>query len=209
MLRKMPPGSRVKNLLSVGAVLSVVIACVVAWDLSRFIARYESEATLTAPLPKETSLNEAIVVLTGDKGRIPKALELLRERGSPLLIISGVGKGATLVDVINNQGGAAGNIRELWNRIELEAKSQSTIENVYESGKILLEKKNKRVILVTSDYHMPRSLGIFRRVLPQQEIFPYPIKSDNSFWYNWNEYWKNRIFFWYGVKSLIPLQKSI
>lgn len=205
----MPPLARFKFLLSVGAVLSFVLVCLFAWDISRFIERYESEARATVPLPKETSLSEAIVVLTGDKGRIPKALELLRERGSPLLIISGVGKGASLVDVINNQGGAAGNIRELWNRIELESKSQSTVENVYESGKILLEKKIMRVILVTSDYHMPRAFGIFRRVLPQEEIYSYPTKSESSFWYNWNEYWKNRIFFWYGVKSLIPLQKSI
>lgn len=200
--------ARLKSVLLIGAVLSASLTGFVAWDISRFITRYEQAAKKTVPLPKETSLNEAIVVLTGDKGRIPKALELLRERGSPLLIISGVGKGASLVDVINNQGGAANNIRELWNRIELESKSQSTIENVYESGKILLEKKIKRVILVTSDYHMPRALEIFRRVLPQEEIFSYPITSESSFWYNWNEYWKNKIFFWYGVKSLIPLQKS-
>lgn len=185
-----------------------VIFALVGWDFTRFVHHYEQQALSTPPLPDETSLSEAIVVLTGDKGRIPKAIELLRKRGSPLLIISGVGKGASLVDLINNQGGVADNIRELWNRIVLESKSQSTVENVYESGKILLEKKIKRVILVTHDYHMPRSLGIFRRVLPQLELYAYPIKSESSFWYNWNEYGKNRLFNWYGVKSLIPLQKS-
>lgn len=189
-----------------------------AWDLSHFLegCRHYSRMAQHVVLPPEVNQNEAIVVLTGDRGRIPTALNLLRRRGSPWLIISGTGRGASLVDVLNSQGQGASQLHEYWNRIIAEPRSQSTIENVYESGKILLEKKISRAILVTSDYHMRRSLKIFHIVLPKIETIPYPVLSDFSseesanlglwaYWSVWNEYWKNRFFDWYGVKQLVPL----
>src|ERR1041385_7494630 len=116
------------------------------------------------------SSNEAIVGLTGDQGRIPKALDLLRYRGTPLLITSGTGKAATRKDLVNMQGHSAVNIQTVWKKILLEPRSGSTIENAEESGKLLLQNGIRRVILVTSEYHMLRALRIFKSVMPRLEI---------------------------------------
>lgn len=131
-------------------------------------------------LPKDVAPNEAIVVLTGDRFRIPKAIELLRTRKSPLLIISGGGKGTTLKEVVNRQGDAAVNIHENWDRIVLESNSTSTLLNAYEAGKVLREKKITQVILITSEFHMDRSLRIFSKVLPDISFYAFPVQTDVS-----------------------------
>ncbi len=169
-------------------------------------------------LPADVSPNEAIVVLTGDRYRIPKAIDLLRIRQSPLLIISGAGKGATLTDLVNQQGGAAANIHETWKKIVVESNSVSTIENARESGKILKPKGIHRIILVTSEYHMRRASEIFHRVLPSMEIIDYPIASDVSkisteisertftgVLFFWIEFWKTILYRFYSSRQVVPL----
>lgn len=124
--------------------------------------------------------NEAIVVLTGDRNRIPRAVELLRQRDSKLLLISGGGKGIKLVELVNFQLDSKENMQEIWKKIILESNSTTTIENAIESQKILSLQKIGRVILITSEYHMPRSLIIFRTIAPELEYLPYPTPSELS-----------------------------
>ncbi len=124
--------------------------------------------------------NEAIVVLTGDRNRIPKAVELLRSRESKLLLISGGGKGIKLVELVNFQLDSKENMQEIWKKIILESNSTSTIENARESQKILNLNHIARVILITSEYHMPRSLIIFKTLAPEMEYIPYPAPSELS-----------------------------
>lgn len=179
-------------------------------DFSQFVYILQgyAEASKGPQLPDASeAINEAIVVLTGDKKRIPKAIELLRGRGSPWLIISGTGKGASLLDVVNNQGDAATHIHEHWNKIIVEARSQTTIDNTIESTRILNEKKINRVILVTSDYHMARSLKLFRYTNPGTEVIPYPVASGSFFWSEWPEYIKNRVIDIWGIDRLVPQGK--
>ncbi len=169
------------------------------WDLSRFWKLTEKYTELSFQgikrLPESTAADEAIVVLTGGEHRIPRAIELLKLRLSPLLIISGTGKNITLKDLANNQGDAIFNIQDVWSRILLEPRSGSTVENAEESGNLLAARSMKRVILVTSDYHCPRALALFKKILPQYEYWIYPVASLQEFslealghW--WVEYWK-------------------
>ncbi len=122
--------------------------------------------------------DEGMVVLTGDRNRIRVALEQLIQRGSQFLIISGIGKGATLTDLINAQTASSLDLRAIWEKIILEAQSTSTIENGIECAKILRTKKVTRVILVTSDYHMSRSLALFKKFSSEIEYVAYPIPSE-------------------------------
>lgn len=122
--------------------------------------------------------DEGIVVLTGDRNRIRPALELLVQRGSQFLVISGIGKGATLTDLINAQTASAIDLKPIWEKIILEAQATSTIENAIECSKILRTKKVTRVILVTSDYHMSRSLALFQRFSSGIEYVAHPTPSE-------------------------------
>ncbi len=168
------------------AFLLIGIVGAFLFDFTRFMnacRRYDERARLgPSQLTQPATDKEAIVVLTGDQDRIARAIELLRLRGSPILVISGTAKGATLTDLVNQQGGASKNIHEVWNKIILESESRSTSENAYQTGLILQKLGFQRVVLVTSDYHMYRAQRIFRRVLPGFEILEYPIASEACDW---------------------------
>lgn len=149
---------------------------------------------------------EGIVVLTGDRARIPRAFELLKRRKGEWLVISGAGRGITLTEVVNQQGDSANSIHELWERIILESRSSSTVENALESAEIIRNKHPERVLLVTNDYHMPRAATIFRNVLPNQTILEFPVSSGlmgphllnerflRFLWIVGLEYWKYRLY---------------
>jgi len=144
---------------------------------------------------------EAIVVLTGDNRRIPKALELLRKRNSQVLIISGTAKGITLTELVNRQGDASTHIHEVWNKIVLDAESTSTLQNAENSGELLRERQLRHVVVVTSDYHMDRALAVFVRALPGFDIVGFAVPSEGAMIKIFQEYWKNTLFrylgYWY------------
>ncbi|HMV43666.1 MAG TPA: YdcF family protein [Leptospiraceae bacterium] len=58
------------------------------------------------------------------------------------------------------------------NKILLESESRNTFENALYTKKILEEKKIERIILVTSAFHMKRSIAIFQKL--GIEAYPFP-----------------------------------
>jgi uncharacterized SAM-binding protein YcdF (DUF218 family) len=58
-------------------------------------------------------------------------------------------------------------------RVILERESRNTIENARFTKAIAAPKPGQRWLLITSAYHMPRSIGLFRKVGFQVE--PYPV----------------------------------
>jgi uncharacterized SAM-binding protein YcdF (DUF218 family) len=58
-------------------------------------------------------------------------------------------------------------------RVTLEDRSRNTVENAIFSKAIAQPKPGERWLLVTSAYHMPRSIGVFRRA--GFEVEPYPV----------------------------------
>ncbi|MCB0418938.1 MAG: YdcF family protein, partial [Bdellovibrionales bacterium] len=141
----------------------------------------------------------------GDSNRIPMALRLLRERNGPLVLLSGVEPGIPLVEIVNSQGSSTVDIHKTWERIVTESRSRTTIENAEEAAPILKEKQITRIILVTSDYHMPRAKKIFQKTIPEMELYEYPVASDFSELHFsgmrkfFAEFWKN---FFYSVGIL-------
>ena len=176
----MPGLSMEKGTLWAGTALALILVLVGVIFVRYLMQSYEyafQAHSGGAHLEESGSPLEAIVVLTGEKRRIPEAMELLRQRESEKLIISGVHGGVPLIDVVNRQEGASFRIHETWERIEMESDSLSTIENAEKSAAILKKHKLEKIILVTSDYHMPRSLKIFEDALPGYEVHAYPIRS--------------------------------
>jgi uncharacterized SAM-binding protein YcdF (DUF218 family) len=127
---------------------------------------------------------DAIVVLTGGKGRVDRGLEFLRNGVSPTLILSGVNEAADL-DSIFLDGLGPGE----RDSIILEKASKSTYENAVEVRRLATEKGYTSVMLVTSAYHMKRAYLIFRRVMPDDvRIAPHSVSSpnfDEDNWWNW------------------------
>ena len=70
-------------------------------------------------------------------------------------------------------------------KIITEDKSQNTMENAKELKKLLIPEKQRKIGLVTSALHMPRSERVFRQVFPEDTIVPVPVgyryKSQQSY----------------------------
>ena len=112
---------------------------------------------------------EAIVAWTGGEYRIQTAINLLEQHKASKLLISGVNKTV-------NPDSFLGNIsEEIREKIDLGYQATTTKGNALETQNWVLKNKFDSVILVTSFYHMPRSLVEFKRVLPNMIVIPYPI----------------------------------
>ena len=130
---------------------------------------------------KNTDLNkkeiEGIVVLTGDKFRILEGLKILNSEIGYKLLISGVNKEIPIEEIKKEFP----KFNQLFNCcIELESISTNTFENVREI--FFWKKKNniKNILLITSDYHLPRVELEVNRLLLDKETFYYGVKYDNQ-----------------------------
>ena len=122
------------------------------------------------------SISDALVVITGDKRRIPASLELLRNQPDSWLFISGVSKKTNLAEIMSlNQTG--GNENGFWNRVILDSNATSTVENAEETEKFIQARNLNRIILITSDYHMLRALTIFKKRVSAR-VVPFVVGSE-------------------------------
>lgn len=117
---------------------------------------------------------EAIVVLTGGNGRVNAGLNLLADKIAPKLFISGVNAGTTKSDIFDT-----------WKTpkspkpccIDLGYKAEDTSGNAVEVHEWIQENKITSIILVTSQYHMPRAYLEISHILPNLEITRYSVES--------------------------------
>jgi uncharacterized SAM-binding protein YcdF (DUF218 family) len=65
-------------------------------------------------------------------------------------------------------------------RVMLEARSRNTVENAVFSMAIARPKVGERWLLVTSAYHMPRAIGVFRKAGFAVEAFPVDWRTAGS-----------------------------
>lgn len=108
---------------------------------------------------------DAIVVLTGGKGRIEAGLGLLRSGRAPTLVLSGVDRDAAMDTIFLN-----GITAEEKENIILEKGSTTTYENALYIRRIAEERGFKSMILLTSWYHMKRARYAFSRALKDEFV---------------------------------------
>lgn len=129
--------------------------------------------------PPPTS--DAIVVLTGGKNRLEHGLSLLAEGKSTRLFISGVHEDISKDQLLKL---APEGIQEKLSALDAEAivigkEAWNTIGNAEETLTWVRLNKVKSLLLVTSNYHMPRSLYEFRHLVKGVEIIPAPVPVDD------------------------------
>ena len=115
---------------------------------------------------------EGIAVLTGGKGRIAKGIKLFKS-SSPgsYLIISGVDKNIKNIDIVP---------KELLknNRVFIDRKSETTIDNAEAIIKWANQYRIGNIRIITSDYHMPRSMLILLRKSKSLNFYADPVISN-------------------------------
>ena len=120
--------------------------------------------SLRDPAPPSRSA-DAIFVLTGGEGRIQEGFRAWSGGAARELYILGVGRGVPITRFVPEGSRISA---EALSHVHVEGWSENTLENAFSAKSAVGEGKYSTVILVTSDYHVPRAYLAFRKVLPQE-----------------------------------------
>lgn len=159
MIRKVMMGCLALALVGLASLCVGFLAF--AWS----VARVEPESPPRA---------DAIVALTGGSHRLADAAGLLARGQAKRLLVTGVHPTASRQDVAR-QLGRAGTLVDCC--IDLDYEALNTVGNAVETRKWVKRHGFQSIIVVTSTYHMPRTLMELRRQMPEVTLVPYPVVS--------------------------------
>jgi uncharacterized SAM-binding protein YcdF (DUF218 family) len=156
---------------------------------------------------------DAIVVLTGGRGRVEEGVKLYRKNHAQWLFLIGVDPSVRKTDLFREKPG-----ERRGDGVFLEKVSRNTLENALQARELILAKKAGSIQLISSRYHMKRAVLIFQNVLPKNiAIYPCPVDSKNlkeewwshggSFRLLFSEFYKYslfRFFFMFAPGELRP-----
>jgi len=119
---------------------------------------------------------DAIVVLTGGEHRLSEAAKLLSENRGKRLLVSGVNRATTHADIYRMTGLSPERFKCC---VDVGYAAHDTTGNAEETRAWASAHRFSKLIIVTSSYHMPRSLVELGRVMPATTLVPYPVVSRN------------------------------
>ena len=156
--------------------------------------------TLGSPAAADTPRVDAIVVITGGKGRIEHGANLLAEGRAKRMLIAGADPAVRKVDLVNRLGGK----QRLFDCcVDLGSESVDTRSNAEEAKRWMARRKYKSLRLVTSDWHMRRARYEFNRQLNHDiEVIPDAVRTEPNFmtlFAEYNKYLLRRISVWLDI----------
>lgn len=162
-----------RSLLLWGALIALVAFLVGFWNFAETVRQDVEE-----PAPAQ-----AIVALTGGSlERLTTGVRLLEEHKGERLLISGVNRivtDAELLDALDADASLGACC------IDVGRSAEDTLGNASETAAWAREHRYTNIILVTDDYHMPRSRAELEAALPEAQIHPYPVRTrwtDPALW---------------------------
>lgn len=142
------------------------------WDGSR--GEPDGIIVLGGPLDADLSAAHGVSVISGAADRLVSAATLAHRYPKARLVYSGGSP-----NLISNDAREADYATALFqglgiakSRLTMERQSRNTRENAEFSRQIVMPKPGERWLLVTSAYHMPRSIGLFRKAGFPVEAYP-------------------------------------
>ncbi len=125
---------------------------------------------------------DAIVVLTGGFQRIDQAVELLKSGAGKRLLISGVHPSTTGTQIRRNTQSSADLFKCC---VDIGYDAMDTIGNANETANWIRDNGYQSILVVTNNYHMPRSLLELRRANPHISFIAYPVVNSDLKSRNW------------------------
>lgn len=132
--------------------------------------------------PERIAEAQAIVVLTGGAQRIDHAISLLNQGIGARLLISGVNPHTTGAQLKRLTSGSDA-LFECC--VDIGHDAIDTIGNANETARWIAEHGFSKVLIVTNNYHIPRSMLELRRVDPVTEFIAYPVTLADLKTENW------------------------
>lgn len=118
---------------------------------------------------------DGIVALTGAAARIPDAIELLATDRGKRLLITGVHRATSAKEIAR--------LTPLYSKyfsccIDLDRSALNTFGNALEARRWAREHNFNSLIVVTSNWHMPRAMAELAHQLPDVTLVAYPVISE-------------------------------
>ncbi len=144
---------------------------------------------------------EGIVVLTGAAFRIGDALDLLASGHGKRLLITGVNPLTRSREISSLM---PEHRRWFACCVDLDHSATNTIGNAIETRRWVKARNFKSLIVVTSNFHMPRAMAELAHQLPDVTLEPFPVVSDKVRVETW---WSNpstaRLLFFEYLKYIV------
>jgi uncharacterized SAM-binding protein YcdF (DUF218 family) len=147
-----------------GAVGAVLVTGGFFW----FVAQIQTEEVT---LDRDA---DGIVVLTGAASRIPDGIELLAAEHAKRLLITGVHRATSASEIAR--------LTPFYKKyfsccIDLDRSALNTFGNALEARRWARERNFNSLIVVTSNWHMPRAMVELEHQLPDVRLIPFPVIS--------------------------------
>ena len=118
---------------------------------------------------------DGIVVLTGAASRIPDAIEVLAAERGKRLLITGVHRATSAKEIAR--------LTPLYARffaccIDLDRSALNTFGNALETRRWARQNNFNSLIVVTSNWHMPRAMVELEHQLPDVRLISFPVMSE-------------------------------
>ena len=161
--------------------LTLIGIIALVWVVGLFAFADRVRNLTPAPEPARA---DAIVALTGPSAdRVNEAIRLLEQDKGDRVLISGVNREVRRQELRALTPGS----NKLFNCcVDLGFEAEDTSGNAQEIAAWARSKHYDSLIVVTSDYHMPRALLEIRGMAPEVKLTPYAVSTpslDNSRWW--------------------------
>ncbi len=143
-----------------------------------------ADAVSSYSIAKSPPKSAAIVVFTGGISRISEAVKLLESGRGTRLLISGV-HSKTSINTLKSKFHIDQRLLDCC--IDIDKMASDTISNAAETKKWTTSHNFESLILVTSNYHMPRSMLETKRLLPNTILIPHAVVAADFNSTNWHK----------------------
>src|SRR5262249_5914344 len=159
----------VRRIYAVVVIVTAVVFVVAAIGFIGFLSQ------LRGVEAKPDRKADGIVVLTGGSSRVSDAMELLAAGYGKRLLISGVHPASAASDISRALSENQSFIRCC---VDLDHFAQNTQGNAEQARLWARERGFRSVIVVTSNYHMPRAIVEFSHAMPDVVLIPYAVVGE-------------------------------